>query len=118
MHVPWTFALEWQMILGQGGCLLSANKKHGEVNLDDLDVGRRSRRNSALLWRLGVLRHNLGESNLMFWVEGVGSRVSSSIFLLTICLVTQYSKMQNQHSISRIKCNLGFFVDLNLGDGE
>jgi hypothetical protein len=26
-----------------GGRLLSANKKHGEVNLDDLDVGWRSR---------------------------------------------------------------------------
>jgi hypothetical protein len=43
MHVLWTSALEWQMILWPGGRLLSANKKHGEVNLDDLDVGRRSR---------------------------------------------------------------------------
>jgi hypothetical protein len=66
----------------------------------------------------GVLRHNPGEKQPHVLVEGARSRVSSSIFLLTICLVTRYSKMQKRHSIGWIKCNLGFFVEVKLGDGE
>jgi hypothetical protein len=53
MHVAMDFCFGVANDTRPGGRLLSANKKQGEVNLDDLDVGRRSHRKSALLWRLG-----------------------------------------------------------------
>ena len=82
MHVLWTSALEWQMILWPGGRLLSANKKHGEVNLDDLDVWIAFALTICLALASGGLRHNPGESNLIFWwrePEVVCPPVSSSL---------------------------------------
>jgi hypothetical protein len=87
--------LEWQVILGQDR-LLSANKKYGEsiLTILTLDV-----ENLPCFGVRGGLRHNPGESNLMFWRRGTRSRVPSGIFLRMICLVTRYSKMQKRHSI-------------------
>jgi hypothetical protein len=71
------------MILWPGGRLLSANKKHGEVNLDDLDVGTAFALTICLALASGgsyvIIR---GKSNLMFWwrePEVVCPPVSSSL---------------------------------------
>jgi hypothetical protein len=66
MHALWTFAFGVANDTRPGAACCQQIRRMEKVILDDLDVGWRWRRESALLWRLGVLRHNPGESNLMF----------------------------------------------------
>jgi hypothetical protein len=67
MHVLWTSALEWQMILGQGAacCRQIRSMEKSILTILTLDGVRVENLPCFGIW--GVLRHNPGESNLMFW---------------------------------------------------